>query len=63
MSCLGKKKLHLKKGKKSKAGFAKTLIHYMNRVHWDVFPYDSNVGNDECLSDTLEDTDSDVKIL
>ena len=33
----------------------------MNRIDWNVFPYDSNVVYDECLSDTLGDTDSDVK--
>ena len=32
----------------------------MKRVDWDVFPYDSNV-DDEYLSDTLWDTDLDVK--
>ena len=36
------------------------VIGYMNRVDWNVYPYDSNVDN-ECLSDTLGDTDSDVK--
>ena len=36
-------------------------MEYMNRIDWNVFPYDSNVVYDECLSDTLGDTDSDVK--
>ena len=36
-------------------------MDYMNRVDWDVFSYDSNVADDECLFDTLGDTDSDVK--
>ena len=34
---------------------------YMNRVDWDVFPYDPAVDNDKYLSDTLGDTDSEVK--
>ena len=36
-------------------------MDYMNRVDWDFFSYDSNVVDDECLFDTLGDTDSDVK--
>ena len=36
-------------------------MDYMNRVDWDVFSYGSNVPDDECLFDTLGDTDSDVK--
>lgn len=35
---------------------------YMNTVGWDVFPYDS-VVDDESLSDTLGDADSDVKSI
>ena len=34
---------------------------YMNRVDWDVFPYDPTVDDDKYLSDTLGDTDSEVK--
>ena len=34
---------------------------YMNRVNWDVFRYDSNVDDDECLSDILGDINSDIK--
>ena len=34
----------------------------MNRVDWDVYPYDSNI-DDECLCDTLGDTDYDVKSI
>ena len=58
-SCLGKKRLHLSNN--NKAVFAKNLMDYVNRVDWDVFPYDSNVDDDESLSNTIEDTDSDVK--
>ena len=36
-------------------------MDYMNRVDWDVFTYNSNVVDDECLIDTLGDTDSDIK--
>ena len=38
-------------------------MDYVNRVDWDVFPYDSNVDDDESLSNTIEDTDSDVKSI
>ena len=58
-TCLGKKKYHL--SNKGKAVLSKNLIGYMNRVDWDIFPYDSNVDDDQYLSDTLGDTDSDVK--
>ena len=58
-SCLGKKRLHLSNN--NKAVFAKNLMDYVNRVDWDVFPDDSNVDDDESLSNTIEDTDSDVK--
>ena len=34
---------------------------YMNRVDWDVFLYDPTVDDDKYLSDTLGDTDSEVK--
>ena len=34
---------------------------YMNRVDRDVFPYDPTVDDDKYLSDTLGDTDSEVK--
>ena len=34
---------------------------YMNRVDWDVFPYDPTVDDDKYLSDTLGGTDSEVK--
>ena len=47
------------------------MIGYMNRVDWDVFPYDSDVDDDDIwsmmmvmminLTDTLGDTDSEVK--
>lgn len=60
-SCLGKKRLHLSNN--NKAVFAKNLMDYVNRVDWDVFPYDSNVDDDESLSNTIEDTDSDVKSI
>ena len=33
----------------------------MNRVDWDVFLYDPTVDDDKYLSDTLGDTDSEVK--
>ena len=58
-SCLGKKRLHLSNS--NKAVSAKNLMDYVNRVDWDVFPDDSNVDDDESLSNTIEDTDSDVK--
>ena len=58
-SCLGKKRLHLSNS--NKAVSAKNLMDYVNRVDWDVFPDDSNVDDDESLSNTVEDTDSDVK--
>ena len=58
-SCLGKKRLH--RSNNNKAVFAKNLMDYVNRVDWDVFPYDPNVDDDESLSNTIEDTDSDVK--
>ena len=60
-SCLGKKNLHL--GNNGKVAFDKTLWGYMNRVDWDFFPYESNAVDDECLPDTLGDTDSDVKSI
>ena len=37
------------------------MIGYINRVDWDVFPYSFNVDDNECLSDNLGDTDSDLK--
>ena len=52
-SCLGKKRLHLSNN--NKAVFAKNLMDYVNRVDWDVFPDDSNVDDDESLSNTIED--------
>ena len=58
-SCLGKKRLHLSNS--NKAVSAKNLMDYVNRVDWDVFSDDSNVDDDESLSNTIEDTDSDVK--
>ena len=58
-SCLGKKRLHLSNS--NKAVSAKNLMDYVNRVDWDVLPDDSNVDDDESLSNTIEDTDSDVK--
>ena len=58
-SCLSKKRLHLSNS--NKAVSAKNLMDYVNRVDWDVFPDDSNVDDDESLSNTIEDTDSDVK--
>ena len=59
ISCQGKKKLHI--SNKGKAVFAEKLMGYMNKVDWDVFPYAFNFDDGEYLSDTLGDTDSDVK--
>ena len=49
-SCLRKNKLHL--SNKGKVVFPKNLVGYIDRVYWDVFPYDSNVHDGECLSET-----------
>ena len=59
LSYLDKKELHL--SNKGKAIFAKNLIGYMNRVGWDFLLYDSNVDENECLSNTLGDTNSSIK--
>lgn len=63
MDYISKVKIKLHLSKKGKAVFAKKIDgQYMTRVDWDVFPYDCNVDYDECLPDTLGDTDSNVKI-
>ena len=55
-SCLSKTKRHL--SNEGKAVFPKNLIGYINTVDWDVFPYGSNVVDDEFLSDALKDIET-----
>ena len=51
----------LQHSNKGKAIFAKNLMGYVNRVNWDVFPYDFNNDDDNDDVDKFGATDSDVK--